>query len=152
MLFKVINKYCHYNMKAILLLLLVLGVYYIIYSKEWFELSIKHHIQMGIISFVYLLIYYLLTRQKEFVYKMAKNINNTDSSIFDNTVSFQNDQLKYSLSEKQGHRCHKCKNPIYLKEIDSYSVNYKVPLHYGGSNTIYNLGLFCPQCSSYMRN
>ena len=139
-------------MKAILLLLLILGVYYVIYSKEWFELSIKHHIQMGIISFVYLLIYYLLTRQKEFVYKMAKNINNTESHTFDNTVSFQNDQFKYSLSEKQGHRCQKCKNPIYIKEIDSYSVNYKVPLHHGGSNTIYNLGLFCPQCNSYMRN
>lgn len=139
-------------MKAILLLLLILGVYYIIYSKEWVELSIKHHIQMGIVSFVYLLIYYLLTRQKEFVYKMAKNINNTESSLFDNTISYKNDQLKYSLSEKQSQRCYKCKNPIYLKEIDSYSVNYKVPLHYGGSNTIYNLGLFCPQCSSYMRN
>lgn len=137
-------------MKAILFLAVILGIYYAIYTKEWFELTIKNHIQMGVISFMYVLLYYLLTRQKEFVYKMAKNINNTENSFYNNNISYENDQLKYSLSEKQNNRCHKCKNPVYMKEIDHYSINYKVPLHYGGDNNIYNLGLFCPQCSSFM--
>ena len=105
---------------------------------------------MLIMTIIYLIIYYLLTQQKEFVYKIAKNINKTENNYYDNTISFKNDQLKYSLSEKQNHRCHKCKNPVYMKEIERYSINYKVPLHYGGDNNIYNLGLFCPQCSSFM--
>jgi uncharacterized paraquat-inducible protein A len=138
-------------MKALLFLLMIIGIYYIIYTKEWIELTQKNHIQMGITCVIYLVIYYLLTQQKEFVYKLAKNVSKTENSMYDNTISFKNDQLKYSLSEKQENRCHQCKNPIYIKDIDTYAINYKVPLHYGGENTIYNLGLFCPQCSSYKR-
>ena len=136
-------------MKALLFLLSILGIYYLIYTKEWIELSVKNHIQMLIMTIIYLIIYYLLTQQKEFVYKIAKNINKTENNYYDNTISFKNDQLKYSLSEKQQHRCYRCKNPVFMKDIDSYSINYKLPLHHGGENTIYNLGLFCPQCSNF---
>tara|TARA_B100001094_G_C18137987_1_gene776240 strand:+ start:1012 stop:1431 length:420 start_codon:yes stop_codon:yes gene_type:complete len=135
-------------MKAILFLLCLIGLYYLIYKKEWIELTTKNHIQMIITCLVYLFIYYLLTKQKDFVYKMVKNINNTDSSQFNNHISLQNDQLKYSLSEKQNHRCYGCHNPVYLKDIDRYSINYKVPLQFGGTNDVHNLGLFCPSCTS----
>ena len=134
-------------MKALLCLGVMIGIYYFIYKKELLEFSIKNHIQMVILSLIYLLLYYLLTQQKDFVYKIAKNISNTESNSFHNNITFENDKLKHSLSEKQGHRCHKCKNPIYIKDIDSYSVNYKIPLYFGGDNKIYNLGLFCPQCN-----
>jgi hypothetical protein len=150
MLFERIN-YCNYNMKALLFFCSFIGIYYLVYTRGWIELTMKHHIQMAISCGIYLLIYYLLSRQRDFVYKMAKNISNTDSSQFNNQVSFQNDQLKYSLSEKQGHRCHKCRNPILIKNIDNYAINYKVPLHYGGSNTIHNLGIYCPECSAFMK-
>ena len=137
-------------MKAFLFLCSLIGIYYFVYTKEWIELTTKHHIQMGILCTIYLVIYYMITNQKDFVYKMAKNIHNTDSSQFNNQISLQNDQLKYSLSEKQGHRCHKCRNPIIIKNIDSYAVNYKVPLQYGGSNSIHNIGVFCSECSSFI--
>lgn len=137
-------------MKALFILSVICIVYYFTHKQEWMELSLKNHIQFGIFTSVYLFLYYVLSYQKEFVYKVFKNVHQTDSQHYNPDISYQNDIVKYKLAEQQNHRCYGCQNPIFQKEIEKYKINYKVPLTKGGNHSFDNLAIYCRECNAFL--
>ena len=130
----------------IFLIILCIGYYY--YHK-YYPQPFIYHIYISIFIFIILLIKYLMTNQRSFVYKMANNINNANNiqlhELIPDYHNKQND-IKYKLADKQLLRCNNCKRTIDINYINYYKLSYIIPLQYGGPNDYNNLSLICPNC------
>ena len=150
-------------MKALLFLGAIIGIYVYVYKKGYKEFTLRENVYFGIFVVGYVIIYYLLSYQKEFVYKLLSNVKHTDRvSKYDiqtliNTgqqkqVTVDPQNLRYLLATRQKWRCMSCSNPILEKDLPSYEIDYRVPPQYGGTNTLYNLGVKCSICKAYHHN
>ena len=82
-------------MKAILVLLVILFVYYQVYYRFPEYLSNKTHIYLGVFTLGYLVIYYVLNYQRGFAYKVFNHMQEVDNRPlydFDGRYHKQNQQ------------------------------------------------------------
>ncbi len=143
-------------MKSLLFLILIIIIYYQIYKRYPEKYTTKTHTYFIIFCSIYVIIYYLMSHQKIFVYKILKNIKEVDERpLYDiNSLVYKETQmegLKNHLAFRQGWRCISCQNPILQKDIHTFSINYIKPLQFGGRNDITNLGVCCNGCSNFIQ-
>ena len=141
-------------MKSIIFLCILIAIYYQIYKRFPDKLSNCTHLYFGTFVTGYILLYYFMTYQKPFIYKMMTNVKNADEqSLYDvNSIVYKTNQmngLKYHLAMKQGWRCIHCQNPILQKDIHNHEIHYIKPLQFGGKHDHSNLGLKCSTCSTF---
>tara|TARA_Y100000389_G_scaffold203148_1_gene250637 strand:+ start:1152 stop:1586 length:435 start_codon:yes stop_codon:yes gene_type:complete len=141
-------------MKTLIFLGILIFIYYQLFKHYPEKFKNEHHIYFGIFVSGYLMLYYLMTFQKNFVYTVFKNIKDIDEkSLYDfNSITYKENQMngmKYNLAMKQGWRCLQCQNPILQKDIHNHSVTYITPLQFGGKNSIHNMGIKCDRCTSF---
>lgn len=141
-------------MKAILVLLIILFIYYQIYYRFPDYLSTKTHIYLGVFTVGYLIIFYVLNYQRDLAFNIFNNMQSaSDKPLYDfNSLRYKENQMdnfKNTLAMRQGWRCINCQNPILQKDFDSYKINYIKPLQFGGENNINNLGLSCSTCNTF---
>ncbi len=141
-------------MKTIIFLCILITIYYQIYKRYPEKLSNRTHLYFTTFVVCVFLLYYLMSYQKLFMYKLMTNVKNADDKpLYDvNSVIYKNNQmdgLKYNLAMKQGWRCLHCQNPILQKDIHSHKIHYIKPLQFGGSNDITNIGIKCNTCSTF---
>ena len=137
-----------------ILILIIVGGYF--YNNRW-PLSMWNKIYFGGGCFTFLIFLYFMNYQKPFVYKMAKNVKDIqtqplhsalpDFSTNNDTINSNN--IKYQIANKQGLRCPSCKNPISLRDIETYKMSYITPLEFGGVNDVTNLKIMCPTCFQF---
>ena len=151
-------------MLSILLLIgLCIGYYYLHmkYPREDKEL-----IYFGIFVVIYLVILYLVTYEREFIYRVLHFFyethkkplymipDNYSSNIISsmNHSTYQTIPFKTQVLQQQGSRCSECKNFILMKDEDKYHLDYKFSLYHGGSATMDNLCVICKTCKDFKRN
>ena len=141
-------------MKYIIILAVIIAIYYQIY-KRWSEkFTNQHHMYFGVFVSGYIVFYYLMSFQRQFVYNIMKSVKNADEQpLYDkNSIVFKQNQmdgLKYNLAMRQGWRCLHCQNPILQKDIYNHKLHYIKPLQFGGENNINNLGIKCDTFSTF---
>lgn len=140
-------------MKFFFCLIFILFVYYKLYTI--FPITNKYNIYFGVFIGVSCLLYYLMSYQRQFMYKMASNVRNANNIqlhelIPDYTNSNKKNNIKYIIADKQLLRCKNCMNPINLQYINHYKLSYTVPLNAGGLHDASNLSLMCPTCYKHM--
>ena len=144
-------------MNSIIFLIVILSVYYYIYTKHYEILDDKYHYYFYAFCGVYVLILYMYNYEYPFVYRVLKNVyetdkkpiyafehNNSNAELFES--QYPNFNIKETLMQKQGGRCSACSNFIMKDDLHNYKLRYKKGLQYGGENNIENVGLVCPQC------
>ena len=141
-------------MKYIIILAIIIAIYYQIYKRWSDKFTNQHHLYFGVFVSGYMVFYYLMTFQRQFVYNIMKSVKDTDEQpLYDkNSIVFKQNQmdgLKYNLAMRQGWRCLHCQNPILQKDIYNYKLHYIKPLQFGGENNINNLGIKCDTCSTF---
>ena len=140
-------------MRGITLLIIIIFIGY--FFNRRYPQPLKFKIYFGIGCTVFLVFIYFMNYQKNFVYKVARNIKDIQTQPLHSAIpNFHNptikgNNFKYQLADKQGLRCHSCKNPIMLEDINSYKVSYITPLNMGGLNDPSNLKLICPSCFQF---
>jgi hypothetical protein len=135
--------------------IIFLGIVIFIYYKvnSYMPINTKYHYYLGGFVFIVLFFMYLMNYQKSFVYKVARNIKNSNNIqahelLPDYTYKNNSDTiLKSYLLDKQSFKCYFCNRDIDINYLNYYNYNYISPLEYGGSHTIDNLCLSCPSCS-----
>ena len=143
-------------MKALIFLILLITIYYQINKRFPDKLTNKNHIYFVIFCLIYSVIFYLLKNQRQFVYKVFKNIKDSDDKpLYDiNSLVYKETQmtgLKNNLCMRQGWRCMSCQNPILQKDLHLSTINYIKPLQFGGANDSTNLGISCGACSNFIQ-
>jgi len=141
-------------MKSLLFLGILIFIYYQCIRYYPYEIPWNYHSYFYGFVGAYLLIYYFMNYQQLFVYKMFHNIQEAHNKpLYDmNSTSYKENQIqgiKYNIALKQGWRCMHCQNPILQQDIIRHNIHYMKPLQFGGENNIDNLGLKCPQCSTF---
>ena len=141
-------------MKYIIILCILIAIYYQIYKRCPEHFTNQNHLYFGSFVTGYIILYYLMSFQRGFVYNVVKSVKNIDERpLYDkNSIVFKNNQmdgLKYNLAMRQGWRCLHCQNPILQKDIHNHKLHYIKPLQFGGENNINNLGMKCDSCSSF---
>ena len=141
-------------MKYIIILCILIAIYYQIYKRCPEHFTNQNHLYFGSFVTGYIILYYLMSFQRGFVYNVVKSVKNIDERpLYDkNSIVFKNNQmdgLKYNLAMRQGWRCLHCQNPILQKDIYNHKLHYIKPLQFGGENNINNLGMKCDSCSSF---
>ena len=141
-------------MKYIIILCILIAIYYQIYKRFPDKFTNQHHLYFGTFVSGYIVLYYLMSFQKNFVYNVMKSVKNIDEQpLYDkNSIVFKQNQmdgLKYNLAMRQGWRCLHCQNPILQKDIMNHNLHYIKPLQFGGLNDISNMGIKCNVCSSF---
>ena len=141
-------------MKYIIILAIIIAIYYQIYKRWSDKFTNQHHLYFGVFVSGYMVFYYLMTFQRQFVYNIMKSVKDTDEQpLYDkNSIVFKQNQmdgLKYNLAMRQGWRCLHCQNPVLQQDIYNYKLHYIKPLQFGGENNINNLGIKCDACSSF---
>ena len=141
-------------MKYIIILAVIITIYYQIYKRYPEKVTNQHHLYFGTFTTGYIVFYYLMTFQRQFVYNVMKSVKKADEQpLYDkNSIVYKQNQmdgLKYNLAMRQGWRCLHCQNPILQKDIYNYKLHYIKPLQFGGENSIHNLGIKCSSCSSF---
>ena len=136
-------------MNKIILLGIIGGIYY--KANQYYPFSLMTHIYFGGFICGSLLLMYLMNYQQPFMFKMANNVKNTNNVQLHELVpayvnSGKNNDIKYTLADKQLLRCKGCLNPIDLRYINEYKLSYITPLNMGGHNGISNICLLCPTC------
>ena len=144
-------------MNSLIFLTIICTVYYCI--NKWYPEHIeqKYHYYFGGFISVYLLIIYMFTYENEFMYKLFKNVYDTNNqplysfNAHNSNVELYNSlnpnqNIKSILAQKQGYRCFQCQNYIMNNDIEYYKLKYRVPLQYGGQNDVNNLVIVCPNC------
>ena len=131
-------------MKSLLFLGILIFIYYQCIRYYPYEIPWNYHYYFYGFIGIYVFIYYLMNYHQPFIYKVMKNVQEThDKPLYDI------DSLKYNIALKQGWRCMHCQNPILQQDIIRHNIHYMKPLQFGGENNIDNLGLKCPQCSTF---
>ena len=141
-------------MKYIIILAVIITIYYQIYKRYPEKVTNQHHLYFGTFITGYIVFYYLMTFQRQFVYNVMKSVKKADEQpLYDkNSIVYEQNQmdgLKYNLAMRQGWRCLHCQNPILQKDIYNYKLHYIKPLQFGGENSIHNLGIKCSTCSTF---
>ena len=137
-------------MNALITLGIIITIYYQI-NKRYTSFSDQSNLYFGVFTTMYLVIYYLMIYERDFIYRVFANIKKTDDNPLyglDN-YTYKDDKnlmLKNNLAEKQNWRCMHCHNNLSELELYDYSIQYIVPLEYNGSNDISNLGVKCHHC------
>ena len=144
-------------MNSIIFLVVCCCIYYGIY--KWYPqyLEEKYHYYFAGFITIYLIILYMFTFENEFIYKIFKNIyetnkqplytfnaHNSNKELYD-AINPTTD-IKPILAQKQRSRCAQCNNYIVQNDIPHYKLKYLIPLQMGGKNDLSNLGLVCPYC------
>ena len=132
--------------------LIILGIIIFIYYKllKWYpeKFTNKYHIYFSIFIIGYIILYYLMNYQRNFIYKIFRNIKEMDERPLHDFIPYENNSmniLKYKLGMNQGWKCLQCGN--YLKSNDNNNhVTYIQPLEYAGKHDINNMGLKCNRC------
>ena len=140
--------------KSVIFLISIIGVYYFLFKKYPEKYTTKMHIYFVVFCSIYLVICYLLSHQKLFVYKVVKNMKEAEEKpLYDINHSFYKENqmvgLKNNLAMRQGWRCMACQNPVLQKDVYSCKVNYIKPLEFVGINHVNNLAIYCPSCSTF---
>ena len=109
-------------MKYIIILAVIIAIYYQIYKRWSDKFTNQHHLYFGVFVSGYMVFYYLMTFQRQFVYNIMKSVKDTDEQpLYDkNSIVFKQNQmdgLRYNLAMRQGWRCLHCQNPILPKDI-----------------------------------
>lgn len=141
-------------MKALLCLGVIVFFYYFIYDRFPYVFSLSIHLYMLGFIVIYLILYYILSYQREFAYEVMSNMNTASNKPLYDINSLTNkenqmDLLKNNLAMRQGYRCINCQNPILQKDFNTYKINYIKPLQFGGENNINNLGVSCSTCNAF---
>ena len=141
-------------MNSLILLAVICFVYYQVYKRYQLEMPEKYNIYFGVFVGCYLLLYYLMVFQKHFVYKIFTSVKDVDNrQLYDIQSQMYSENtgqvLKNNLALRQGFRCNGCQNPILQNDIPAHSVTHLKPLEYGGQNTMDNLCLKCPRCTTF---
>lgn len=136
-------------MKKLILLGIISFIYYKINIYSPF--SLMTNIYFGGFICICLILMYLMNNQPQFMYKMANNVRNSNNIklhelIPDYQGANKNNDVKYTLADKQLLRCKGCLNPIDIGYINEYKLSYITPLNMGGDNNISNICLLCPHC------
>ena len=141
-------------MKYIIILCIIIAIYYQTY-KRWPEsLQPKHHLYFTTFIVCYIVFYYFMSFQRNFVYNVMKSVKDVDEKpLYDkNSLVYRQNQmdgLRYNLAMRQGWRWLHCQNPILPKDIYDHKIHYIKPLQFGGENNINNLGIKCKTCSAF---
>ena len=141
-------------MKSILFLIIIIGIYYYINKKNKIEITKKNHMYFWAFVIIYSLIVYCMSHQKEFVYKLVSNMNNsTNKNYYDLLPSDHEEQTQNDIKRivyiKRGGRCSQCKSVLMSKDLSKYHLHYIVSPQHGGINHIDNLALRCQVCNSF---
>ena len=147
-------------MNSIIFLIVICSIYYYIYKNHNDYLEEKYHYYFGFFIGIYLLLFYLFDFEYPFIYKLFKNIYDTNNtplysfnSMNSNAELFQsqypNFNIKETLSLKQNGRCNACSNFIIKEDLHNYKLKYKIPLQNGGLNNPENINLLCPNCFEF---
>ena len=143
-------------MNGITLLIIIVFIGY--FYNQRYPQPLKYKIYFGIGCTIFLTFLYFMNYQQPFVYKMAKNVRDIQNQPLHSAIpdfhapTINSHNVKYQLANRQGLRCSNCKNPIMLEDINSYKMNYILPLDQGGSNDPNNLKLICPTCFQFKNN
>jgi len=139
-----------------LLIIIIIAGYF--YNNRW-PVSTRYKVYFGIGCSLFLVFLYFMNYQQPFVYKMAKNVRDIQTQPlhaalpdFTTNATVQSNNIKYQLANKQGLRCASCKNPISLRDLESYKLSYDMPLEHGGQNDLTNLKIMCPTCFQFRNN
>lgn len=144
-------------MKYFLLIGILIFIYYKFNKKYPDYLDKKYHFYFGGGVGVFLLLYYLSLYEKPFINDVLHNIKTVDNKpLYDLSVIKKEDDkmllLKTKMAQNQAWRCLSCKNIIVEKDLNEYSINYKIPLRNGGKHHVNNMGLYCPVCNKFNTN
>ena len=143
-------------MNSLITLFIICLIYYIIYRYHPEKIQ-NYHKYFFIFIGIYLLLIYLFSHEKQFMYNLFKNINDTTNQPLYSFNASQsnadfyyqqnpNHNIKNVLAQQQGQRCLQCNN--FLLQDDKL-LKYKIPLQHGGQNNISNLILVCPTCFNF---
>ena len=136
---------------TVLILIIVIGYFY----NNRYPQTLKNKIYFGIGCSVFATFIYFMNYQTPFVYKMAKNIKDIQTQPLHQSIpdfkmdTVKSDNIKYQVANKQNLRCPSCKNPISLRDLETYKLSYITPLNFGGQNDQSNLKLMCPTCFQF---
>ena len=141
--------------KSVLFLLTIIGTYYFLFKKYPERFTNKIHFYFAVFSIIYLIIIYLLNHEKMFVYRVVKNMKDSEENpLYDSNDFYKENQmvgLKNNIAMRQGWRCMSCKNPLLQKDIGKKcKLNYIRKLEFGGVNHLENIGLHCASCSTFI--
>jgi len=147
-------------MNSIISLIILLAIYYYIYTSCYDRFEEKYHYYFYIFIAVYLVILYIYHFEYGFLYAMLKNVYDTDkkplylhNSMNSNAELFEsqypNFNIKETLLQKQAGRCHGCSNFIMTSDLQNTKLKYKTALQNGGQNNVENIELVCGQCFEF---
>ena len=141
---------------TLLIIIVIAGYFY----NNRYPQPMWNKIYFGAGCSLFLVFLYFMNYQQPFVYKMAKNVRDIQTQplhaalpdFTGNSATVQSNNIKYQLANKQGLRCSSCKNPISLRDLESYKLSYDTPLEFGGQNDLTNLKIMCPTCFQFRNN
>jgi hypothetical protein len=147
-------------MNSLIFLIVLLSVYYYIYTNHYEILDDKYHYYFYAFCGTYVLLLYMYHYEYPFVYRLLKNVYETDKKSlysFDAKTSnaelfesqYPNFNIKETLLQKQAGRCSACSNFIMKDDLHNCKLKYKNSLQKGGQNNIENIGLVCPNCFAF---
>ena len=142
--------------KSVIFLIIVIIIYYLLNNYFPERFTNRGHIYFIVICSIYTLIIYLMNYEKGFVYKILKNVKDIDERPLYNMehIMYMNngvDKLKNNIAIRQGWHCISCMNPILQKDIINCRMEYIVPLKSGGRSEVNNIGLYCDDCSNFIK-
>lgn len=137
-------------LSLLLLVGLCVGYYYL---HMYYPREQKEHIYMGIFVSVSLVLIYLFHFEEGFVHKVFRQIYSIQKKpLYDlsdfTTKGDDMKEFKDMVLRSQGSRCARCQNFILPRDITYTSLDYRVPLDQGGSNTHDNIMIVCPTCNT----
>jgi len=146
----------------IFLIGLCIGYYYL---HQKYPREDKEVMYAGIFVVSYLVVLYLLHYERDFLYKIFKNMYEThkqplysfdalgsNSDLFQVRSPTHQAPFKTQVLQNQGSRCSQCKSFILMKDTDKYHLDYKRSLYHGGENSLQNLEVVCQSCYDFKRN
>ena len=157
-------------MNSIIFFIILLSIYYYIYQNYYDNFDQKYHNYFYIFIGIYLLLLYIYHFEYEFLYRLLKNIYDTNNkplysfnSMNSNAELFQSQypyssktvnpffgfNIKETLLNKQNGRCYACSNFIMKDNLQYCKLKYKNDLRNGGQNSIENIGLVCNECFGF---
>ena len=147
-------------MNSIIFLVVILAIYYYIYTRYYDRFDEKYHYYFYGSVVIYLVILYIYHFEYEFFYRLLKNVHDTNNqplytfnSMNSNAELFEsqypNFGIKETLLQKQSGRCYACSNFIMNNDLHNCKLKYKTDLRNGGQNNIENIGLVCPHCFGF---
>ena len=138
-------------MRFFIYLIIVCCLYYYYYT-HYYPTDQQNYYFCGFV-FMYILSLYLYNFQKPFVYKLTRNIYNSERYPLHELLPEYNkkNEIKEEVILKQMGRCHTCHMKLHPRFEDEYKMMYIVPLNQGGPNEPYNLKVVCPSCYQHHR-